>query len=129
MTGPKDPVPARGEVLVYPSEDGAPQVHVQLVEGTVWPSQKQIAALYGEDVRTINEHLGNVYEEEELDPAATSRKVRLVQSDEARSASWTNKVLGRLCQRTGRGCPSRLGADGEGPREGCERRRNALRSP
>ena len=47
----------------------------------MWLTQKQLAALYGRDVRTINEHLGTVYEEGELDPEATIRKFWIVQTE------------------------------------------------
>jgi hypothetical protein len=64
----RDLVPATGELLVYVGDDGAVHVHVRLAAGTVWLTQKLMAQLYGKDVRTVNEHLKNIYEEGELDP-------------------------------------------------------------
>jgi hypothetical protein len=87
MTDRKDLIPAAGEFLVFVADDGTAQVHVRIVEGTVWLSQRQISALYGKDVRTINEHLGNVYEEGELEPEATIRKFRIVQTERNRASS------------------------------------------
>jgi hypothetical protein len=87
MTDRKDLVPVAGEFLVFVAEDGTAQVHVRIADGTVWLTQKQIAVLYGKDVRTINEHLGNVYDEGELDPAATIRKFRIVQTERNRTSS------------------------------------------
>jgi hypothetical protein len=52
---------------------------VRLENKTVWMQQWLIAELYQKDVRTINEHVQNIYEERELDPAATVRKFRIVQ--------------------------------------------------
>ena len=43
------------------------------------------AELFAKDVRTINEHIQNIYEERELDPGATIRKFRIVQPEGARS--------------------------------------------
>ncbi len=40
--------------------------------------------LFQKDIRTINEHLQNIYEEAELDPAATIRKFRIVQAEGSR---------------------------------------------
>jgi hypothetical protein len=74
-------------MLLYSSADGSANVQVRLSEGTVWLTQKLMAELYGKDVRTINEHLGNIYEEGELDPEATIRKFRIVQTEGNRSVS------------------------------------------
>ncbi|NTX07629.1 MULTISPECIES: virulence RhuM family protein [Myxococcus] len=79
--------PGPGEFLVYVGEDGVSKVHVRLVEGTVWLTQKQLAELFGKDVRTVNEHLQNIYEEGELDPAATLRKFRIVQMEGTREVA------------------------------------------
>jgi len=79
--------PAAGEFLVYVGDDGATHVHVRLAEGTVWLSQRLMAQLYGKDVRTINEHLQAIFEEGELDPGATIRKFRIVQTEGNRSVS------------------------------------------
>ncbi|MFY1829456.1 virulence RhuM family protein [Myxococcus fulvus] len=76
-----------GEFLVYVGADGASKVHVRLFEGTVWLTQKQLAQLFGKDVRTINEHLQNIHEEGELDPAATLRKFRIVQIEGSREVA------------------------------------------
>jgi hypothetical protein len=42
------------------------------------------AELFQKDVRTINEHLRNIYAEAEMDPAATIRKFRIVR----REGTW-----------------------------------------
>ncbi|MCK8501778.1 virulence RhuM family protein [Myxococcus sp. MISCRS1] len=80
-----------GEFLVYVGDDGASKVHVRLFEGTVWLTQKQLAELFGKDVRTINEHLQNIHEEGELDPTATLRKFRIVQIEGSREVTrWVD---------------------------------------
>jgi len=48
----------------------------------VWLTQKMIAELYGVDVRTINEHIINIYSDSELQPEATIRNFRIVQTEE-----------------------------------------------
>jgi hypothetical protein len=40
-----------------------------------------LVALFQEDVRTINEHLVDIYDEGELARGATVRKLRIVRSD------------------------------------------------
>lgn len=49
------------EILLYQSEGGETRVDVRLVDETVWLTQAQMAELFDKDVRTINEHIGNVY--------------------------------------------------------------------
>ena len=72
------------EFLFYTSEDGRTRIQVRLEDKTVWMQQRLIAELYQKDVRTINEHVQNIYEERELDPAATIRKFRIVQREGSR---------------------------------------------
>ena len=78
---PKDLAPAGGEFLVYIGEDGQARIHVRLAEGTVWLTQKLMGDLFGVSVPTVNEHLKNIYEEDELDPGATIRKFRIVRTE------------------------------------------------
>lgn len=75
---PKQPPPPTGEVILYPTEDGRSRVECRFAGETVWLTQALMAELFGKDVRTINEHLQNLFEEEELDPGATIRKFRIV---------------------------------------------------
>ena len=75
---------AGSELLLYQTEDGQTRVQVRLENETVWLNQKQLAELFQKDVRTINEHIQNIYEEGELQPAATIRNFRIVQSEGGR---------------------------------------------
>lgn len=58
-------------VLLYVSEDGKTEIEVNLDGETVWLSQRQMAELFQKDVRTISEHIHNVYGEGELLEEAT----------------------------------------------------------
>jgi hypothetical protein len=80
------PVPG-GEFLLYTSDDGRVRLSVRVQDGTVWLPQRLIAELFGVSVPTVNEHLANVYEEMELDPGATIRKFRIVQTEGGREVS------------------------------------------
>lgn len=70
-----------GEFLLYTTEDGQSKLEVRLVNETVWLSQKQMSDLFQKDVRTISEHIRNVFEEGELSPDSTIRNFRIVQSE------------------------------------------------
>lgn len=75
------------QVLLYQTEDGSFQVEVSLQEETVWLTQKQMSALFNKDIRTINEHIQNIYMEQELEQNSTIRKFRIVQEEGKRKVS------------------------------------------
>jgi hypothetical protein len=77
----------RSEILIYQTEGGRTRIDVRLEDETVWLSQKLMAELFQKDVRTINEHIKNIYSEGELEPKATIRKFRIVQTEGARQVS------------------------------------------
>jgi hypothetical protein len=79
--------PPDSELLIYQTEDGRTRIQVRLDDETVWLTQKLMAELFQKDVRTINEHIGNIYDEGELTPEATIRKFRIVQTEGARQVS------------------------------------------
>ena len=53
----------------------------------MWLTQRLLAELYQVSVSTINEHIGNIFAEGELDPAATIRKFRIVQVERNREVT------------------------------------------
>jgi len=79
--------PPATELVLYQTEDGRTRVQVRLDEGTVWLSQRLMAELFQVSVPTINEHVGNVFDEGEAEPAATIRKFRTVQTEGKREVS------------------------------------------
>lgn len=86
--GPSENTPApKSEILLYVSEDGHTRVDCRFEGETLWLSQAVIAELYGKDVRTISEHLTNLYEIGELDAGATIRKFRIVRLEGAREVA------------------------------------------
>jgi hypothetical protein len=48
---------------------------------TLWASQAEIAGVFGVDVRTVNEHLKNIYKTKELDETSTIRNFRIVRME------------------------------------------------
>lgn len=79
--------PPDSEILLYQTEDGRTRLDVRFEGETVWLAQKQLAELFQKDVRTINEHIHNIYEEGELSPEATIRNFRIVRKEGARDVS------------------------------------------
>lgn len=71
----------QGELLVYQGKGLDKPLQVRLEGETVWLSQKLLSELYGVSVPTINHHITNIFEEEELSPEATIRKYLIVQTE------------------------------------------------
>ncbi len=62
-----------GEIVIYKALEG-PELRVQMDGETVWLNQAQMAELFEKDINTINEHIRNVYRENELVKEKTSLK-------------------------------------------------------
>ena len=54
------------QIIFYSTPQGNIKVEVVFEKETFWLSQKRIADLFSVDVRTINEHLQNIYATGEL---------------------------------------------------------------
>ena len=68
-------------ILLYKTAHGETRVEVIFNNDTFWMSQKRMADLFGVDVRTVNYHLGQIYETGELQKEATIRKIGIVQNE------------------------------------------------
>lgn len=68
-------------IILYTSNNGEVSIQVQYEDGTFWLTQKRMADLFGVNVRTINEHLKNLYQTSELQEERTIRKIRIVQTE------------------------------------------------
>ena len=76
-------------LLLYKTAQGEVRVEVIFNSETFWMSQKRMADLFGVDVRTINYHLGQIYESGELTKEATIRKIGIVQLEGDRDVERT----------------------------------------
>ncbi|MDH4330919.1 MAG: virulence RhuM family protein [Candidatus Moranbacteria bacterium] len=73
------------EAIIYQSKSGKIEFRGDFGKETIWASQKQIAQVFNVNVRTINEHLKNIYNTEELKEVLTIRKFRIVQLEGKRN--------------------------------------------
>ena len=69
------------EILLYQTEDGQTRLEVRMQDETVWLTQKRMAELFQKDVRTISEHIRNIFAEGELKPESVVRKFRITAED------------------------------------------------
>lgn len=67
------------DIVIF--EEGAGPVEVRLEGETVWLTQKQMAALFDKNIRTVNEHVKNVFKEGELVENSVIRKFRITAAD------------------------------------------------
>ena len=75
------------EFLIFTGQSGEQSIETRYKDETIWLSQKLMSALFNVDVRTINEHLKNIYEQGEVSLDATIRKFRIVQTEGKREVS------------------------------------------
>lgn len=75
------------EYLTFVAANGEGGVEVVYADENVWLSQKMLGTLYGVDVRTVNEHIGKIFADAELEEPATIRNFRIVQSEGSRQVS------------------------------------------
>lgn len=69
------------EFLIFISQSEDTSIEARYEEGTIWLSQKLMAALFDVDVRTINEHLKNIFLNAELEEGSVIRKFRTTAND------------------------------------------------
>ena len=80
------PIPIRrstAEHLTYiaPAVDQPESVEVRYEDENIWFIQKMLTTLYDVDVRTINEHICNIFKDCESEEMATIRKFQIVQRE------------------------------------------------
>jgi hypothetical protein len=69
------------EFLIFTNQDGQDNIEVRIEDETIWLTQKLIATLFDVNVRTISEHLQNIFNSNELDENSVVRKFRTTASD------------------------------------------------
>lgn len=74
-----------GKILIYQNEKGDTKIDVYFEDETIWMTQKSMTQLYQVAKSSISEHIRNIYQDGELEEAATVRKFRTVQIEGSRS--------------------------------------------
>ncbi len=67
--------------ILYKTPDDKISINVQVEDETVWLTQDQMAELFDKSKPTIVEHLGNIFQEGELDENSVVRKFRITAAD------------------------------------------------
>lgn len=77
----------QNQIEIYQANDGSTQINVQFEQDTVWLTQAQMAELFGKNVRTVNEHIQNIYASEKLASDSTIRNFRIVRQEGKRKVN------------------------------------------
>lgn len=75
------------EFLIFQIENKEEGIEVLYQDETLWLTQKTMSILFDVGIRTINEHLKNIYSQGEVDKNTTIRKNRIVQKEGNRNIS------------------------------------------
>jgi len=81
----------RGELVLYPTEDGKAQFFLRAEGGTVWLTQAEIANLFQTTPQNITQHVKAIYAEGELTEEATCKSYLQVQNEGQRAVKRTLK--------------------------------------
>ena len=79
--------PMHNEIILYATPDGNVRVEVLFESESFWLTQKKMAELFGVESHTITYHLQEIYKSNELNSVATTRKIRVVQTEGIRTVA------------------------------------------
>jgi hypothetical protein len=65
----------KASIIIYQTEDGKTKIETRLENETVWLTIDQMAELFQKSRSTINEHILNIYDEQEIEIEYTMRKI------------------------------------------------------
>jgi hypothetical protein len=74
-------LPAKGEFLLYQTDDGQVKIDVRLEDETIWLTQQMMADLFQTTQQNISQHIHNILEEGELTFESTHKKYLSVQQE------------------------------------------------
>ena len=80
----KDNIPQKNttaQFLIFTAETGNPKIEVRIEGEMVWLTQKLMAELFAADIRTISEHLQNIFKSQELKEDSVVRIFRITAAD------------------------------------------------
>lgn len=78
---------SESNIIFYTTTNGQVSIQVQYEDGSFWLTQKRMGELFGVESHTITYHLKEIYQSGELQPDATTRKIRVVQKEGNREVS------------------------------------------
>ncbi len=83
---------ARGEMILYSTEDGRAEIQLRADEGTVWLTQAQMAELFQTSPQAITQLLRSIFRDKELSLEATCKESLQVRSEGSRRVRRKIKI-------------------------------------
>ena len=71
----------QSEIIIYQTEDGITKIQTRLENETVWLNQEQMATLFQRDRSVITKHIGNIFNEGELEEKSNVQILHISGSD------------------------------------------------
>lgn len=71
----------KSQIAIYQVLGDEQKIRVRIEDENVWLTQKLIAELFGVNIPTVNEHLKNIFESNELDENSVIRNFRITATD------------------------------------------------
>jgi hypothetical protein len=75
----------KNNAVIYQAKSGAIELRGDFSKETIWANRMQMAEMFGVNPPAISKHILNIYKENELQSAATSSKMELVQIESGRT--------------------------------------------
>ena len=72
----------KNEIIVYQPEGGEFHIEVRVDQDTVWLTQAQMAELFNTDRTSINRHIRNIFQTQELYENSTCAKIAQVRCNQ-----------------------------------------------
>ena len=80
-----------GKILIYQNEKGDTKIDVYFAEDTIWMTQRTMAELYQTTPQNITSHIKNIFDDGELEQAATCKDFLQVQNEGGREVRRERK--------------------------------------
>jgi hypothetical protein len=74
----------QNNIIIYQTENGDIEIDIKIENETVWMTQKNMSLLFGVEVPSINKHIKNILDDEEID-LSTISKMEIVQKEGIRN--------------------------------------------
>jgi len=85
---------ANSNILIYQTEDGKTKIETRLENETAWLTIEQMSELFQKSRSTINEHIINIYDEDELQKEETMRKIGISDFSTKPTIPWNFEAFG-----------------------------------
>ena len=88
-------------IEIFKSPEGRPELHVHLVDDSIWLTQSQLVELFDSSKANISEHIQHIFQSGELDQGSNVRNFRTVQKEYALISAYVKynakKVRNESC--------------------------------